>query len=445
MRVHFRNYIRILVILVMTAIVIVIGKCEDTKNSYAKIEQMKNDSQEYDFSIWVNNQQKVNWWYNEQDNSYYLFIPGAVKDKKLDLTFGQMEYFYIDDKKVNNGTKYRFTQGHHSIRTGDAADGITYDLEVMFTSGIAALFFDTQSGMLDTLHASKDYSESGSMLIMDSRGNKYFEGDIDDIHCRGNSSYEDTDKKSYTIKLSQKADLFGMGEDRKWILTANAFDDTLLRNTIAFDIAKMLKLSYTPDVQYIDVWANGEFLGNYLLSEKIEVGKNRVNIGNLEDDMMELNGNLEPETLEFFMEQQGRLFSTKGYKYEKELDITRGGICWSLKQATGMVWRQVDSLPQECSLSCLQAQSMPLMTKCPILQIFIRILRMQYFPRMDIVHIQEHHIVIILIWIPLHASILLRSLSKILMHHSQASIYTSMRIASARSFMQGHVGITTNQ
>ena len=69
-----------------------------------------------------------------------------------------------------------------------------------------------------------------------------------------------------------------MGTAKKWILTANAFDDTLLRNAVAFSIAKMLGLDYTPDVQFVDVYANGKFLGNYLLSEKIEIGKNRINI-----------------------------------------------------------------------------------------------------------------------------------------------------------------------
>lgn len=331
---HNRNYIRALVMTVMASVVLAMGIVEETKSSNAKIEQMQTEEsggQEFGLYVWMNHQQKIKSWYNQQDNSYYLFIPGAMEGKKLNLTFLGAESLSIDDRKVGNGDKCRLKEGHHTIRTGEPQDSKTYDLEVMYTSGIASLFLETESGTLEFIHESKENEESGSMYIMDNRGSKYYEGTIEDIHCRGNSSYEDTDKKSYSIKLSKKADLFGMGEDRKWILTANAFDDTLLRNTIAFDIAKSLELAYTPDVEYVDVWANGAFIGNYLLSEKIEVGKNRVNIGNFEDEMMELNGNPEPETLEFFMEQQGRLFSTKGYQYEKELNNTGGGYLLELE------------------------------------------------------------------------------------------------------------------
>ncbi|MDE7477990.1 MAG: CotH kinase family protein, partial [Lachnospiraceae bacterium] len=147
----------------------------------------------------------------------------------------------------------------------------------------------------------------------------------------GNSSFEETDKKSYSVKLSEKADLFGMGEAKKWILSANAFDDTLLRNVMAFQFAKILKLAYTPDVQYVDVYANGRFIGNYLLSERIEVGKNRVNIRNLEDTVEVLNGGLDSDSLEFFMEPMGRLFSCKGYMIEHEPEDLSGGYLLELE------------------------------------------------------------------------------------------------------------------
>lgn len=209
-------------------------------------------------------------------------------------------------------------------------DSPVYDLEVMYTSKIPTLFLETDSGTLDQIHASKDYLESGTVLFFDGRGHKYFEGGIEEIHCRGNSSFEDTDKKSYTIKLEEKADLFGMGLAKKWILIANAFDNTLLRNTMAFSIAKLLNLAYTPDAQYVDVYANGNFIGNYLLTEKIEVGNNRVAIRDLEEEVKTLNNNVPLDSMEFFMEPQGRLFSTKGYRIEKEPDNISGGYLLEL-------------------------------------------------------------------------------------------------------------------
>ena len=121
-----------------------------------------------------------------------------------------------------------------------------------------------------------------------------------------------------------------MGSAKKWILIANAFDNTLLRNTTAFAIAKLLNLAYTPDAQYVDVYANGNFLGNYLLTEKIEVGKNRVSVRDLEEEVKTLNDNMPLDSMEFFMEPQGRLFSTKGYRIPEEPDNISGGYLLEL-------------------------------------------------------------------------------------------------------------------
>lgn len=273
----------------------------------------------------------IEWWKNEQDNAYYLFLPGAFNNKKLNLTFSGAEEILLDDKKVSYGDRCLLKEGSHELRGGVGADSDAYQLEVMYTSDIASVFLETQSGSLEQLHAAKENSESGTMTILDGRGRRYFEGEIENIHCRGNSSFEETDKKSYLLKLSQKADLFGMGAAKKWILTANSFDDTLLRNAVAFSIAKMLRLDYTPDVQFVDVYANGRFLGNYLLSEKIEIGKNRINVLDLEKETEALNDGLNPEELEFFMEPMGRLFSTKGYLIEKEPEDLTGGYLMEIE------------------------------------------------------------------------------------------------------------------
>lgn len=79
------------------------------------------------------------------------------------------------------------------------------------------------------------------------------------------------------------------------------------------------------------MYINGNFVGNYLLSEKVEIGKNRVNIRNLEKEVVSLNKNCNLADTDFFMEQQGRLFSTKGYHIEKEPEDISGGYLLELE------------------------------------------------------------------------------------------------------------------
>ena len=107
--------------------------------------------------------------------------------------------------------------------------------------------------------------------------------ELDYIRGRGNSTWL-TSKKPYKVKLDSKADLFGMGKNKHWVLLANYYDYTLLRNRFTFDIAKKLGLNYTPDSVCVNLVINGEYYGSYQLCEQIRVGDTRVAINDLEED-----------------------------------------------------------------------------------------------------------------------------------------------------------------
>ena len=49
----------------------------------------------FELSVWISDNLCVNWWKNETDNTYCIFIPGAVKNQKLRLTFGGIQYAVI--------------------------------------------------------------------------------------------------------------------------------------------------------------------------------------------------------------------------------------------------------------------------------------------------------------------------------------------------------------
>lgn len=326
MRRNQKDFTRITMLLFMTVLAVGIVKWSYTANE----PSIPTHNGEFELSLWLTDNLCINWWKNEADNTYCFFIPNAFKNQKMRLTFSGIPYLTIDGKKITSGSKYCLAQGTHSLIT-EENNNTAYTLTVWYTSGIPTFFVQTQSGSVESIHSSKQLSESGKLLIMDSRGRSYFEGIIDEIHCRGNSSFDKTEKKSYTISLNKSMDLFEMGKAKKWLLIANAFDDTLVRNASAFFIAELLKLPYTPKFQYVDVYINGNFVGNYLLSEKVEIGKNRVNIRNLEKEVVSLNKNCNLADTDFFMEQQGRLFSPKGYHIEKEPEDISGGYLLELE------------------------------------------------------------------------------------------------------------------
>ncbi len=104
------------------------------------------------------------------------------------------------------------------------------------------------------------------------------------IRLRGNGSYLVT-KKSYKIKLDEKADLLLGASDtsdaaeRDWVLIADYFDRSNLRNYYTFLIGDTLdNLAFVPDCMLVEVYLDGAYQGVYLLCEEVEVSDARVDI-----------------------------------------------------------------------------------------------------------------------------------------------------------------------
>jgi hypothetical protein len=88
---------------------------------------------------------------------------------------------------------------------------------------------------------------------------------------RGNYSWS-FDKKSFTLKTDKAKNLCGMGSSKKWALVANHYDKSLLRNTVADNLAsKFSNLAWTPKSVPVDLFVNGSYRGSYILIERIEI------------------------------------------------------------------------------------------------------------------------------------------------------------------------------
>ncbi len=99
------------------------------------------------------------------------------------------------------------------------------------------------------------------------------------IRGRGNSTWG-LAKKPYKIKFKEKTHFLGpnFANAKKWTLLANAGDKTLIRNAITSEMSKFLGLPFSPAAKFVDVTLNNVFLGNYQISDQVEVRKKRVDI-----------------------------------------------------------------------------------------------------------------------------------------------------------------------
>ena len=119
---------------------------------------------------------------------------------------------------------------------------------------------------------------------------------LEQIKGRGNSSWEASQqlfgKYAYNMKLDSKTNLLGMDTAessgaKSWCLLANNADESMLRNTLTFDLANALGLPYTPEYRFVDIYDNGEYMGQYLITEKVDVGSSKLIKGEAFDDINE--------------------------------------------------------------------------------------------------------------------------------------------------------------
>ena len=111
-----------------------------------------------------------------------------------------------------------------------------------------------------------------------------YDGQIS-IEIRGSSS-QAFPKKGYGFE-TQNADssnnnvpLLGMPAENDWVLHGPYSDKTLMRNVLSYHIGWQTG-RYTPRTRWCELLINGEYMGLYVLVEKIKRDKNRVDIAKL--------------------------------------------------------------------------------------------------------------------------------------------------------------------
>ena len=99
------------------------------------------------------------------------------------------------------------------------------------------------------------------------------------IRGRGNSTWG-LRKKPYRLKFHSKEKFLGKGyaKAKSWTLLANAGDKTLIRNAVTSAMGEFMGMKFNPAYKFVDLNLNGTYLGNYQISDQVEVRAHRVNI-----------------------------------------------------------------------------------------------------------------------------------------------------------------------
>ena len=229
-----------------------------------------------------------------------------VGEFALKKQMGKKEWANSGERSVSLGS--REISGTHTISLGFKVEGkkdtakTTIGLrELQFCkTTVPVMYFniDESEGTVEAMNSSPDHSVecygTVDLVVPDAFNNdesfrdEYGEQqslyglDLEYIRGRGNSTWDD-DKKPYKVKFDKGQNLFGFGKNKHWVLLANRYDNSLVRNRMTYWLGQQLGMEYTPQCVPVDVVMNGEYYGSYLLCEQIRVGEGRVTIDDLDD------------------------------------------------------------------------------------------------------------------------------------------------------------------
>lgn len=148
-------------------------------------------------------------------------------------------------------------------------------------SDIPTVYIETENGLTITsketyINATLRYVDANGVTLYDALG----------IRGRGNSTWG-LAKKPYRIKFDKKQEFLGPdhAKAKSWTLLANYSDKSLMRNALAACLGEFAGQPFTAAAQFVDLVLNGRYVGNYQISDQIEVRPKRVDIYEQEDPM----------------------------------------------------------------------------------------------------------------------------------------------------------------
>lgn len=166
----------------------------------------------------------------------------------------------------------------------------TYSVNITWASAIPQIIIVTENQVPIT---SKDDYLNATITIEGNDWGENYSGTTR-IKGRGNSTWG-MPKKPYRLKLDENVPVLGLLTEKDWVLLANYIDPTLMLNAVAFKIGQFLNLQYTNNAIPIDLTINNKYVGNYMLTEQVEMSVSRVNIDKTSGVLLELDLNYDED------------------------------------------------------------------------------------------------------------------------------------------------------
>ena len=227
---------------------------------------VENDESFYISLKLDNRTQEVLPWYDGVEDLYYFFLPACVQNKEIYFDYELNIRVILDGIGISKRDSFPWEKGEvYLLELGDKSFQVTF----MKSENLPSLFVDTDSGSMNAVWNDKQYKEQGALTVVSENGNIQYNGKLDKISGRGNSTWIFPDKKPYSISLADSYPLCNLSANKDWNLLSLCYEHDKIHSKIILDMAREIGLSSTPECTWVDLYCEGEYQGMYLLTEEV--------------------------------------------------------------------------------------------------------------------------------------------------------------------------------
>lgn len=166
------------------------------------------------------------------------------------------------------------SSGRGACEVSSSAIEVVSERMTTVDTGLPIVLIETPDGLPITSRS--EWTAGVAVTILSPQRLVEYQDTIE-LKGRGNTSWGFA-KKPYAMRLGQKTSLLGMPKHKRWCLLAGWSDRTLIRNAVAFELARRTGLDWTPTGRHVELVVNGVHQGNYFLCEQIKIDKNRLDL-----------------------------------------------------------------------------------------------------------------------------------------------------------------------
>lgn len=214
-----------------------------------------------------------------KENDLWIFLPSGSGDALWELPKAGGHSWKLNGERIEDGSRILLKNGESAQLTEESRFGLwswNYTVHVLASENIASLHLTTESGKMDYIQRAKEHSEKGTLTINDPNGQESYVGNVSEIKGRGNYTWL-LDKKSYTLTFAEPVGFLEMAEREQWVLLACADEGTHMINRMVFEMMRAAGVENVQESCWVDVFLNGEYAGNYLLTQKVELAEKEEN------------------------------------------------------------------------------------------------------------------------------------------------------------------------